>query len=408
MKEEGETMPEPIPSCFRGSVAGGPPASTAVGPSLTTSIYDTRLGLASFSWSRTVLGLSLRADLRLSPSSSGDDNDDNGDVPFFFRIRPWFFWKRKGARRFRLLDGVLHRAVDVAWDLTRARFPSTGGSEPSSNFYVAIAVDGEMLLVAGDMDEEAHRRMKAKRRTPAMPVSRREHALLKPDAAAGGRRSYRTAARVSGREREIAIEIGGKEKESSGLCVSVDGTKVLHVRRLRWKFRGRERIEIDGSGGGGGVGRIQISWDLHSWLFPSKDVAAPSSFAGASAGEVAQAVFVFRFESDGTEKKEEVISIQKEKVFAGGGGGGGSGGLYRGLISGYLGKNRDWSESSSGMGQRPKPKKKKSLLKTSSSSSSSSASSAGSSSVMDWASPEDAELRGGVDGFTLVVYAWKT
>lgn len=393
-------MPEPIPSCFRGSVAGGPPASTAVGPSLTTSIYDTHLGLASFSWSRTVLGLSLRADLRLFPSSSGDDDDDNDDEPFFFRIRPWFFWKRKGTRRFHLQDGLRHRAVDVAWDLAHARFPSTGGPEPSSNFYVAVAVDGEMLLVAGDMEEEAHRKMKAKGRTPAMPISRREHVLLKPDAGAGGRRYYRTAARVSGREREIAIEIGGKEKESSGLCVSVNGTKVLQVRRLRWKFRGREQIEIDGNGDG--VGRIQISWDLHSWLFPSKEDTTPS-FAGASAAEVAQAVFVFRFESDDPQKKQEVTSIQKEKVFAGGGG---SGGLYKGLISGHLGKNRDWSETSSGMGQRPKSKKK-SLLKTSSSSSSSSASSAGSSSVMDWASPEDAELRG-VDGFTLVVYAWKS
>ncbi|KAL0903543.1 hypothetical protein M5K25_027930 [Dendrobium thyrsiflorum] len=391
-------MPEPIPSCFRGSVAGGPPASTAVGPSLTTSIYDTHLGLASFSWSRTVLGLSLRADLRLSPSSPGDDDDDNDDEPFFFRIRPWFFWKRKGTRRFHIQDGLGHRAIDVAWDLTRARFQSTGGPEPSSNFYVAVAVDGEMLLVAGDMDEEAHRKMKARRRKPAMPISRREHVLLKSDVGAGSRRSYRTAARVSGREREITIEIGGKEKESSGMCITVDGTKVLHVRRLRWKFRGRERVEIDGYGGG----RIQISWDLHSWLFPSKEDTTPTSFAGAAAGEIGQAVLVFRFETDQAEKREDAISLQKEKVFAGGG----SGGLYRGLISGYLGKNPDWSESSSGMGQRPKAKKK-SLLKTSSSSSSSSASSAGSSSVMDWASPEDAELRG-VDGFTLVVYAWKS
>lgn len=395
-------MPEPIPSCFRGSVAGGPPASTAVGPSLTTSIYETRLGFASFSWSRTVLGLSLRADLLLSPSSSGDDEDDNDDEHFFFRIRPWFFWKRKGTRRFHHQDGLRHRAVDVAWDLTHARFPSTGGPEPSSNFYVAIAVDGEMLLVAGDMDQEALRKMKANTRTPTLPISRREHVLLKPDAGAGGRRSYRTEARVSGREREIAIEIGGKEKESSGMCVSVDGTKVLQVRRLRWKFRGRERVEIDGNDNG--VGRIQISWDLHNWLFPSKEDTTPASFAaaGAAASEIGQAVFVFRFESDETKKKEEVIFVQKEKALAGGG----SGGLYRGLISGHLGKTREWSESSSGTGQRLKTKKK-SLLKTSSSSSSSSASSAGSSSVMDWASPEEAELRG-VDGFTLAIYAWKS
>ncbi|XP_020589298.1 uncharacterized protein LOC110030746 [Phalaenopsis equestris] len=283
-------MPEPIPSCFRGSAAGGPPSSTAVGPSLTTSIFDTHLGLASFSWSRTLLGLFLRANLHLSPTSSLDDENDNDDNAFFFQIRPWFFWKRKGTRRFHLHEHLAHRIVDVAWDLTRARFPSTGGPEPSSNFYVSVAVDGEMILLIGDMEEEAHRKMKATRRTPAIPISKREHVLLKPDASAGGRRSYRTSARVSGREREITIEIGGMDKDSSGMCVCLDGMKVLHVKRLRWKFRGRERVEIDG------IGRIQISWDLHSWLFSSKEGTTSASLAGAAAaaGEIGQAVFFFR------------------------------------------------------------------------------------------------------------------
>ncbi|KAK8918752.1 hypothetical protein KSP39_PZI020918 [Platanthera zijinensis] len=395
-------MPDPIPSCFRGSAAGVPPASTVAGPSLTTSVFETNLGLASFSWSRTVLGLSLRADLRLSPaSSSGNEDKDKDDEPFRFRIRPWLFWKRKGTRRFHLEEGALgrHRVIEIAWDLTRARFPSTGGPEPSSNFYVAVSVDGEMLLVAGDMEEEAHRKMKASKRKPAMPISKREHVLLKADPDTGGRRSYRTLARVMGREREITIGIGGKEKDSSGMYVAVDGTKILQVRRLRWKFRGSERVEIDGNGGG----RVQISWDLHSWLFPSKEDAIPASVASAAMCEIGQAVFVFRFDSHEADKREDWISGETETGYPGGGS---SDQLNMGLIPGYLGKDRNWNESSGGVGERRKGKKK-SLLKTSSSSSSSSSSSAGSSSVMEWVSREEAELRG-VDGYTLVVYAWKS
>lgn len=393
-------MPDPIPSCFRGSAAGGPPATTVAGPSLTTSVFETNLGVASFSWSRTVLGLSLRADLHLSPSGN-DDNDKEDDEPFRFRIRPWLFWKRKGARRFHLEEGDPgHRVIDVAWDLTRAKFPSTGGPEPSSNFYVAVAVDGEMLLVAGDMEEDAHRKMKARKRKPAMRISKREHVLLKVDPESGGRRSYRTLATVLGREREIAIEIGGKEKESSGMCFAVDGTKILQVRRLRWKFRGSERVEIDGNGGG----RVQISWDLHSWLFPSnkENTTPPASVNSAGMCEIGQAVFVFRFDSREAGKREDWISGETERGYPAGG----SSRLNVELIPGYLGKDRNWTESSGGVGDKRKGRKK-SLLKTSSSSSSSSSSSGGSSSVMEWVSPEEAELRG-VDGYTLVVYAWKS
>ncbi|KAG0470808.1 hypothetical protein HPP92_017508 [Vanilla planifolia] len=273
LKLEGArtAMPDPIPSCFRGTVAGGPPASTATGPNLTTSIYETYLGLASLTWSRTVLGLSLRADLGLSPPSDGADHDEDEGEVLRFRIRPWLFWKRRGSRRFRLKDGVRDLDVDVAWDLTRARFPSAGGPEPSSNFFVAVAVDGEMTLVAGDMDEEAHRKMKAKRQISASQVSRKEHVVLKGDAGAGGRRSYLTTARISGRERQISIELGGKEKEASGMSIFVDGLKVLQVRRLRWKFRGSERIDIDGEG----CRQIQISWDLYSWLFKPRTKRHP-------------------------------------------------------------------------------------------------------------------------------------
>ncbi|PKA65508.1 hypothetical protein AXF42_Ash005842 [Apostasia shenzhenica] len=396
-------MPDLIRSCF------APPASTAVGPSLTTSIYDTHLGLASLSWSRTVLGLSLRVDLRLSHFIGYGAEKEEEEEILRLRIRPWLLWKRKGLRRFRHKIGLCDGAIDIGWDLSRARFVTGGGPEPSSGFFAAVAVDGEMVLVAGDMEEEANRKMKARMRPHALALlSRTEHVMLTADAGyARGKTLYRTAVIVAGRERGIAIEISGHEESAAGMCVAIDGEKVLQVRRLRWKFRGSERVDI-----GGG---IQISWDLHSWLFPSKaNRLPPVSVAGAAAAEMGQAVFIFRFEN-----REEGGSMKKGKIFASGAQGAagtaegrGAGSLYRGLISGHLGTNLNWSESGSGGGgsvgggERRK-RTKKSLLKTSSSSSSSSASSAGSSSVMDWASPEETELRG-FDGFTLVVYAWKS
>ena len=54
------------------------------------------------------------------------------------------------------------RVVDLAWDLSRARFqPSGGSTEPCSGYFVAVVVDGEMAVVAGDMAEEAYRKTKA-------------------------------------------------------------------------------------------------------------------------------------------------------------------------------------------------------------------------------------------------------
>ncbi|KAI0504761.1 hypothetical protein KFK09_015714 [Dendrobium nobile] len=368
----------PISSCFRGCTGGGPPAATVTGPSMSTSIYETQLGFASLSWSRTLLGLSLNASIHLTPSSSDDYNNDS---PLHFKIQPWLFWNRKGTRRLHFNIAHQSHTLYIAWNLTGARFPSAGSPEPSSGFFIAAAVDGEIVLVAGDMTEEAHRKMKAKQRSPTMLVSRREHVVLK---GIGGRRmgSYRSAVRIGGTDRAIGIDIDG------GLSITLDGKKIIQVRRLRWKFRGSQRVEM-----GDGGARILISWDLHTWFFPVRENPSLASAA----------IFVFCFES---ENKQDVSGGKTMEIADDGRG------LERDWVSGYLRRNGNWSESSScggGVGGVERGKgKKKSLLKTCSSSSSfSSASSAASSSVLDWWSSEEAEMRG-VDGFTLVVYAWNS
>ncbi|CAL9772099.1 unnamed protein product [Musa acuminata subsp. burmannicoides] len=402
-------MPDRLPSCFGGGGATrGTPTSTMAGPNLTTSIYDTHLGVASLTWSRAIVGLTLLADLRLSGGEPGEDDEEGERLRF--RVRPWLPWKRRGSRRFSLRDRSCHRCVEFAWDLSRASF-HTGGSgrpEPASGFFVAVAFDGEMLLVAGDLVEEAYKKTKARRPIAPFsnptPTARREHVVL---GTSGGPRSYRTMARFGGRNREISIELGPKDREpEAGMAVAVDGEKVVHVQRLRWKFRGTEKVEVESGA------RMQVSWDLHDWLFQSTADAALSDAAVPTAAERGHAVFVFRFE----EEEEEVAKAAEGhsgKVSGGPYGGHSGHGAYKGTVfGGHPGKTRNWSESSSNGGggaettaaQRKRKSRRKDLLKTTSSSSSaSSASSASSSTVMEWASQEEMELQRS-DGFSLLVY----
>ncbi|KAG8083850.1 hypothetical protein GUJ93_ZPchr0010g10629 [Zizania palustris] len=122
--------------------------------------------------------------------------------------------------------------------------------------------------------------------------------------------------------------------------------------------------------------------------------------------QLAHAFFVFRFELGDTAAIEDGDAAEaKEDLLDNAGRGAGA-------WAGYLGKwgRGDWSESSSNGENRRKKGQARRLAKASSSSSASVASSsvswASGSTVMDRASPEEAELQRG-HGFSLLVYAWK-
>ncbi|CAO2169214.1 unnamed protein product [Urochloa humidicola] len=430
-----EAMPPgPIAACFR-CAAPSSGAGAAAGPSLATSVYETHLGLVALSWSRAPLGLSLRAVLRLSPPSTpgaassssaasgagylDDEADADGEdeTTLAFRVRPWLLWRRRGSRRFRAGG----RLVDLAWDLSRARFPGSGSPEPSSGFFVAVVVDGEMVLAAGDLPDAAYLRTRARRppgsqQRPVL-LSRREHVSLR-DAGAGRGRSHTTWVTVQGKERQISVDLvarsRGRDKEGAsaavrdkekekeradvGMSVSVDGERVLHVRRLRWKFRGSERVDLGGSG-------VQVSWDLHNWLFPARDPPPP-----ADASAHAHAVLVFRFDlAAGGEERDADLGKDPSSPDKAATARRSTGGVWGGYLARW--GQRDWSETGSNGERRRKGRAARRLAKESSSSSASVASSTASwasgSTVMDWASPEEAEMQRG-DGFSLVIYAWKS
>ncbi|MBA0547874.1 hypothetical protein Golob_019008 [Gossypium lobatum] len=350
-----------FPSCFRPSPTVDnthkalpspppllpPPPQTSGKTNLATSFYHTNLGLFSLTWSCTFLGHSLLLHLypcsHFSPSSPTSLSFST--LLFHLHIKPFIFWKKYGNKK---LSCDTTSNVHVFWDLSRAKFGS--GPEPESGFYVALVVDGEMVLVVGDSIKEAYARTRVQK--PGKPqalVSRREHLY--------GNKLYTTKARFGRKRKEISIECKAM-KEGAELCFSVDNQRVLQIKRLKWKFRGNERIEVDGVS-------VQVSWDVYNWLFDQE----------LNNGH---AVFMFKFEND------EAVSPLKEKE-----------GIFL------------CQQSSPSIGE----KMRKSMWMTARSSSSSSistssASSGGSSSVLEWASVEESELSAPT-GFSLLVYAWK-
>ncbi|BFG32461.1 hypothetical protein CerSpe_187350 [Prunus speciosa] len=193
----------------------------------------------------------------LSVSLEGPDGENQQTCKV--ELKPWYFWRKQGSKRF-TVDG---KAVDIFWDLKSAKF--NGGTEPKSEYYVAVVCDEEVVLLLGDLKKDAYRKTGYR---PALTdptlVSKKEHIF--------GKKKFSTKAKFyeRGRLHEIAIEcknragsisngnsLNGVEPE---LEIRVDGHLVVHVKHLQWKFRGNESIHINKL-------RIEVYWDVHDWLF---------------------------------------------------------------------------------------------------------------------------------------------
>ncbi|XAR71025.1 hypothetical protein NMG60_11028105 [Bertholletia excelsa] len=353
----------PIPSCFRPSSAASgdhhyqvAAAPVSGHPNLTTCVYRTHLALFALTWSRTVFGRSLDLHILF------DDGNNNPTLSpcvsssptFHLHIKPFIFWKKHGSKKL-CIDSPTSKTIQVFWDLSRAKFGSR--PEPQSGYYIAVVADGEMALLAGDSSDEAYAKTRAaKPSRPQLMVLRREHVY--------GNKLYNTKANFGGQTRNLTIDC--RVGEDPRLYFSVDGKRVLQVKHLKWKFRGNERIEVDGI-------YVQVSWDVYNWLFEDD--------------EDGYALFMFKFEKLGFDEEEDYLNQFNEKN-------------NNGMVL--------WAQQSCGFGFEKK-KMKKSHLRTARSTSSSSLSSAssGCSSVMEWASVEETELKGPSE-FSLLVYAWKS
>ncbi|KAK8535210.1 hypothetical protein V6N13_081349 [Hibiscus sabdariffa] len=338
-----------FPACFRPSSAADDTLKASPPPpqgktNLTTCFYHTNLGLFSLAWSRSFLSHSLL--LNLHPPSHFSLPSS---LHFHLLIKPLVFWKKYGSKK---LSTATIPNVHVYWDFSRAKFGS--GPEPESGFYIAVVVDGEMILLVGDSTKEAYARTRAQIQKPGKThalVSRREHLF--------SNKLYTTKASFGGKRREISIECS--VNEDAELCFSVDNERVLQIQRLKWKFRGNELIKVDGVS-------IQVSWDVYNWLF-DRDL------------NNGHAVFAFKFEDQGPEFVEQVV--------------------------GTFNDDNQCQPNSPGVGKKRRNLLNAAISSSSSSNSTSSASSStGSSSVTEWESVEESELSAPT-GFSLLVHAWK-
>ncbi|RDX70134.1 hypothetical protein CR513_50656, partial [Mucuna pruriens] len=210
-------------------------AVTRSGQSVYMSVYRTKVAdhcrLITITWCKNLLlhGLSV--------SVEGPEGEEQYTCKV--ELKPWYFWRKQGSKRF-VVDG---KAVDVFWDLKAAKF--NGETEPTSEYYVAVVCDEEVVLLLGDLKKEAYRRTGCR---PALIdpilVSKKEHIF--------GKKKFSTRAKFheKGRWHEISIECKNKGSGDSlsgvqpEMEIRIDGHLVIHVKHLQWKFRGNESIHL--------------------------------------------------------------------------------------------------------------------------------------------------------------------
>ncbi|KAJ9169901.1 hypothetical protein P3X46_018046 [Hevea brasiliensis] len=181
------------------------------------------------------------------------NNPDGGEIYYSCKIelKPWLFWSKKGSKSFEL-EGC---HVDVHWDLRSARF--SGSPEPSSDYYVALVSEGEVVLMLGDYKKKAYKRTKAR---PALV----DPTLFYKKENVFAKKSFSTRAKFDERkqEHEIVVESSTTGPKDPEMWISVDGIVVIHVKNLQWKFRGNQSVMVDKQ-------QVQVLWDVHDWLFNS-------------------------------------------------------------------------------------------------------------------------------------------
>ncbi|KAL9320361.1 hypothetical protein ACSQ67_012200 [Phaseolus vulgaris] len=134
-------------------------------------------------------------------------------------------------------------------------------------FYVGAVVDGQMILLLGDLKKEAFKK------TNASPLPHNGFLIAKKEHVFG-KKLYGTKAVFcdNGQIHDIVIECDTATVSDPSLVIRIDSKTVMQVKRLRWKFRGNHTILVDGLA-------VEVFWDVHNWLF------------GTSLGN---AVFMFR------------------------------------------------------------------------------------------------------------------
>lgn len=242
-----------FPSCFGEigvQVADNSSSSSTprAAQNAVTCVYHCKLRgrscLITVSWTKTLMGQGL---------SVGIDDLINRCI-CKVDIKPWLFSKRKGSKNLEVQSGK----VDIFWDLSCAKFGS--GPEPLEGFYLAVVFNKEMVLLLGDLKQEACKKIDRNcsayaAHCGATFIAKREHIF--------GKKFYGAKAQFfdKGQVHDVTIECDtvGLNNDPC-LVIRIDSKTVMQVKRLKWKFRGNHTILVDGV-------PVEVFWDVHNWLF---------------------------------------------------------------------------------------------------------------------------------------------
>ena len=237
-------MHDALPSCFGEygvQVVDITAGSNKVTQNLVTCLYQTKLAgkcrPLSITWCKNMMGQGLSVNVDVDQHMCKVD------------MKPWMFWKKQGSKSFE----VDTKKVEVFWDLSSAKYAC--GPVPSDGFFVAVVSDGEVVLLLGDMCNEAYKKTRARPASiEAILVSRSEHVF--------GKKYHSTKAQFGegGKAHDIVIECQIGPTSEPRMYVRVDRQIVVQIKRLMWKFRGNQTIIVDGN-------PVEVFWDVHNWLF---------------------------------------------------------------------------------------------------------------------------------------------
>ncbi|CAL0315640.1 unnamed protein product [Lupinus luteus] len=221
------------------------PLPSKVAQSTVTCFYQTNVAgywrNVSVLWCKNLMNYSLH----ITVYSVGSELHYSCKID----VKPWHFWSKKGYKTIDI-DG---NQVEVYWDLQSAKF--SGSPEPISDYYVALVSGEEVVLLLGDYKKKAYKRTKSKPAlVEAMLLVKKENVLAK--------KSFPTKARFDEKKKEsdIVVDSSTSGPNDPEMWISIDGTVLIHVNNLQWKFRGNQTVIVNKQ-------PVQVFWDVHDWLF---------------------------------------------------------------------------------------------------------------------------------------------
>ncbi|KAL9316775.1 hypothetical protein ACSQ67_017776 [Phaseolus vulgaris] len=169
-------------------------------------------------------------------------------------------WGKKGLRSFEIAGA----RVDIYWDLRHAKFSTS--PQPNSGYYIALVYKKEVLLLLGDLENDALVRTKSK------PSPEEATLVCKRDNVYGKKMFCTRAILEDGKtEHDVVIETSLSGPDDPEMWIIIDGMLTSRIMNLHWRFRGNEIVMVNNL-------PVQIFWDVHDWLFTNDLGPGPAFF----------------------------------------------------------------------------------------------------------------------------------